>query len=88
MKNDLKPEPDYGATTVWSNDFPKGVKMLLEEHGGDIDAALSALFRTGGTTYEKARGISGIFAPLFGLSEAEFMKKHKNWKLARPMTPK
>ena len=78
--SDEEVKPDYGSTTVWSNDDTRNVKLLLEKHDGDVDRALATLFRAGNTSYKQANHISGIFAPLFGITQVEFMNKYRAWR--------
>lgn len=73
-------QPDYGSTLVWSNDDSKNVAILLKQHDGNVDQALKRLFTAGSTNYETALRISGRFAPYFGITPVDFMKKYRLWR--------
>jgi hypothetical protein len=69
-----------GSTSVWNTgDLCVGVRTLIEKHGGDVAAALKALF-SGSTSYEQARSMASVLAHCFKMTEAEFMICHRKWK--------
>jgi hypothetical protein len=73
--------PDYGSTSVWSDDDKKNTDTLIKKYEGDLNGAMKRLFESGGgTDYATARVLSARFAESFKLTEVEFMKLYRKWR--------
>jgi len=55
------------------------VRVLIENHGGDKEAAIHALFG-GSCSYLSARQLSVSFAHCFEMGEIEFMAYYRQWR--------
>jgi hypothetical protein len=81
MDEQRKPEPDHGASLVWSDDDERNVATLIAKFGGDVNEALKRFFTSGGgTDYSYARILSVRFASRFGMTEVDFMRAYRQWR--------
>ncbi|MGB9236134.1 MAG: hypothetical protein WCC04_17130 [Terriglobales bacterium] len=77
--SDKPPEPDHGASLVWSTEAPKRAQALLAKNNGDVNKSLKDLFG-GSTSYDQARVLAETFAEGFGLTVGKFIWKYYAWR--------